>query len=182
MSTFLGIDEVEASNFIESFKSTFPGLKKFISTSIDECKKNGFVESIRKRRRHIPNIFSADIRLRAQAERQAINTIVQGSASDIVKTAMVRIEKTIRKTYSELNRKYSNDCNLFCGSTSSPRGAFLVLQMHDELIYEVNRLDLKDIRMIVQDSMENCMNFRVKMKAKVKIGTSWGSLVEMDDD
>ena len=109
---------------------------------------------------------------------------MQGSASDIVKTAMVRIEKTIRKTYSNLNRKFTNDCNLFgasCG-TSSPRGAFLVLQMHDELIYEVNRLDLKDIRMIVQDSMENCMNFRVKMKAKVKIGTSWGSLVEMDDD
>ena len=106
----------------------------------------------------------------------------------MVKTAMVKIEKTIRKSYSSLNKNFSNDYDLFRGETkgskstiASPRGAFLVLQMHDELIYEVNKQDLNDIKLIVKDCMENCMEFQVKMKVKLKIGKSWGSLTEVKD-
>lgn len=73
---------------------------------------------------------------------------------------MVKIEKTIRK-------KFPNELN---------RGAFLVLQLHDELIYEVNKSDLNEVKSIVKDCMENCIDFPVRMKIKMRIGESWGSL------
>jgi DNA polymerase I-like protein with 3'-5' exonuclease and polymerase domains len=84
LSFVMNMSESEAAAFIDSFKATFPGLKKFISNQIENCKLKGYVETIRKRRRCFPNITSTDIKLRTQAERQAINTIVQGSASDLV--------------------------------------------------------------------------------------------------
>ncbi len=95
----------------------------------------------------------------SKAERQAINTIIQGSASDLVKSAMVKIEKL-------LNKKYSH----------KSRGANLVLQMHDELIYEVDESDLDDVKAIMKDCMENCMELPVKMKVKMKWGKSWGQM------
>ena len=66
LSTLLNLDEAEAGAFIDSFKATFPGLKKFINTQIEECKKLGYVETIKQRKRQIPNIFSTDVKLRAQ--------------------------------------------------------------------------------------------------------------------
>lgn len=86
--------------------------------------------------------------------------MVQGSASDLVKSAMIKIEKTLRK-------KYRDD---------SSRGASMVMQLHDELIYEVNKKDLNDVKSILKDCMENCMDLPVKMKIKMKSGSSWGSL------
>lgn len=194
LSIFLGLSENDASMFIESFKCTFPGLKKFMNKQIETCRLKGYVETIRKRRRYLPNISSLDPRQRAQvkckiifslnssftkvftkrrnilynlkAERQAINTIVQGSASDLVKGAMIKIEKTIRKKYLTLNETNS-------------RGAVMVMQLHDELMYEVNKQDLNDIQSIVKDCMENCMELPVKMKIKMKIGSTWGSLTSV---
>lgn len=76
---------------------------------------------------------------------------------------MVKIEKTLRKKFSQ----FKND---------SGRGAFLVLQLHDELIYEVNQSDLDEVKEIIRDCMENCIDFPVKMKIKMRIGDSWGNL------
>ena len=182
LSIFLGLSENEASQFIDSFKCTFPGLKNYITKQIDHCRAKGYVETIRKRRRYLPNISNLDHKQRAQvpqkyqnllcfnqlesliivnkAERQAVNTMVQGSASDLVKSAMIKIEKTLRK-------KYRDD---------SSRGASMVMQLHDELIYEVNKKDLNDVKSILKDCMENCMDLPVKMKIKTKSGSSWGSL------
>lgn len=90
-----------------------------------------------------------------------MNTIVQGSASDLVKSAMIKIEKTLRKRYANKDQR---------------RGAFMVMQLHDELIYEVNKRDLTEVQAIVRDCMENCMELPVRMKIKMKCGTTWGSL------
>lgn len=90
-----------------------------------------------------------------KAERQAINTIVQGSASDLVKTAMVKIEKAIRKTGVD---------------------AYLVMQLHDELIFEVGSQDVEQVKRIIKEGMEDCMEFSVKMKIKLRVGSNWGNL------
>jgi DNA polymerase I-like protein with 3'-5' exonuclease and polymerase domains len=109
---------------------------------------------------------SEDTKIRAQAERQAINTLVQGSASDLVKSSMVKIDKTITKKFKTKS-----------GTAYMP--AKLVLQMHDELIYEVNDKYIKEIQSIVRDCMENCMQLPVKMKVKVKVGKTWGTLINV---
>ena len=109
---------------------------------------------------------SEDMKIKGQAERQAINTLVQGSASDLVKSSMVKIDKTISKKFKTKS-----------GTTYMP--AKLVLQMHDELIYEVNEKYLKEIQYIVKDCMENCMELPVKMKVKIKIGKTWGTLTNV---
>lgn len=166
LAVFLGgLSENEASAFIESFKNTFPALKRYIGKQVETCRAKGYIESIRKRRRYLPNIASVEPRQRAQAERQAVNTIVQGSASDLVKSAMIKIEKALRKKYASLDEE--------------GRGAQLVMQLHDELIYEVNETDLSDVQAIVRDCMENCMDLPVRMKIKMKIGPTWGSLVSV---
>lgn len=160
LSVVMEISESEAASFIDSFKSTFSGLRKFISNQIETCRLKGYVETIRKRRRCLPSINSSDYKQKTQAERQAINTIVQGSASDLVKTAMVKIEKTLAKAFGD----------------KPNRGANLVMQLHDELIYEVHRLDVDRVKDIIRDGMENCIEFTVKMKVKIRMGTNWGNL------
>lgn len=82
---------------------------------------------------------------------------------------MIKIDK-------ELKKKYSAGINNFVDREESNKGAFLVLQMHDELVYEVPENDLNDVHNIVKYNMENCMNFDVKMPVKVKFGQSWGSM------
>jgi DNA polymerase I-like protein with 3'-5' exonuclease and polymerase domains len=102
-----------------------------------------------------------------KAERQAINTIIQGSAADLVKTAMVKIGKALDKIYLRVNEKENN---------KNQRGASLIIQLHDELIFDVNEADFDDVKRIVQDCMENCIDLAVKMKVKLKSGKNWGSL------
>ena len=87
--------------------------------------------------------------------------IIQGSASDLVKSAMVKIEKNLRKSFPYSDKK---------------RGAYLVMQLHDELIYEVNQSDLKQVEKMVKDCMENCFEFPVRMKIKMRTGQNWGTL------
>jgi DNA polymerase I-like protein with 3'-5' exonuclease and polymerase domains len=90
--------------------------------------------------------------------------VIQGSASDLVKSAMIKIQKTLARKYP---------------SGSSCRGAVLVMQLHDELIYEVNQLDINDVKHIVKECMENCMELVVKMKVKMRVGQTWGCLTEV---
>jgi DNA polymerase I-like protein with 3'-5' exonuclease and polymerase domains len=86
---------------------------------------------------------------------------------------MVKIEKAFRKKYSSMN--YENSF----ASKDNFRGAYMVMQLHDEVIYEVCKQDLADVQAIVKDCMENCMELPVKMKIKMKTGTSWGSLTNV---
>ena len=157
----LGVVEEEASVFMHDFKSTYPGVKRFMDRTLTECRKNGFVTTLSGRRRYLPQITgSANQYARAAAERQAINTTVQGelmlnvksflepvwelrtfsgSAADLVKSAMNDIDRKLFEAFPKCRTplrpsKQTERSN----AHEASEGAYFLLQMHDELIYEVN--------------------------------------------
>lgn len=160
--------------------------------TVKNCRKNGFVETILGRRRYLPGIKDDNPYHKAHAERQAINTTVQGSAADIVKIATVNIQKqleTFRSTFKSHGHRESmlqNDRTgllpkrklkgMFCPM----RGGFFILQLHDELLYEVAEEDVVQVAQIVKNEMECAIKLSVKLKVKVKIGASWGELKDFD--
>eukprot|EP00116_Pleurobrachia_bachei_P000092 sb/3460354/ len=146
--------EKEAEGFMDGFKDRYKGIPKFISRTIESCKKDGYVKTMVNRVRFLPEINSDDISKRERAERQAVNTVIQGSAADLVKVAMVNIDKILQDTFPDCHVTHSERTDHI---TSPPRGAYLVLQLHDELIYEVNRDDLGVVAGIVREEMEGAM-------------------------
>ncbi|XP_018568952.2 DNA polymerase theta [Anoplophora glabripennis] len=157
----LEIDESEAILFMDSFRNTYPGIKKFIKETIDSCRDKGYIETISGRRRYLPHINEANTTKRAQAERQAVNTTVQGSAADIAKKAMVKIEQELQEVFSKTKNK--------------PK---LVLHLHDELMYEVPTKYVKKVGKIIKKNMENCVQLSVPFPVKLKSGVSWGEMTE----
>lgn len=121
------------------------------------ARQNGYVETLSGRRRYFVGIKSEHPSVRSQAERQAINTTVQGSAADIAKCAILKMEKILKT----INHRHSVD---------------FVLHIHDELIYEGPINLAKQIAILLKSSMEKCVTLSVPLRAKVKIGHSWGSL------
>ena len=176
----LETSEEEASMFVESFKRKYKGVNTFIQKTIDGCRKNGYVSTLAGRKRFLPTINSPESHARSQAERQSVNTAVQGSAADLVKKAMHRI-------YVKLQAKFKDNClrkiptseNKKRESASPPRGAFLILQIHDELLYEVNKKDVDLVLQIIRDGMEHAYKLSVKTPVKIHIGNSWGHLEEV---
>lgn len=128
------------------------------------ARENGYVETITNRRRYLPNIESDAVSTKNQAERQAINTTIQGSAADIAKYAIIRMSKNLKKID-----------NLF----KTNNRVELVLHMHDELIYEVPINLVERIANVLKHSMENCVQLDVPLKVKVKTGKNWGELNEI---
>ncbi|EDK97954.1 polymerase (DNA directed), theta, isoform CRA_d, partial [Mus musculus] len=188
----MGIKENDAASYIDSFKSRYKGINHFMRDTVKNCRKNGFVETILGRRRYLPGIKDDNPYHKAHAERQAINTTVQGSAADIVKIATVNIQKqleTFRSTFKSHGHRESmlqNDRTgllpkrklkgMFCPM----RGGFFILQLHDELLYEVAEEDVVQVAQIVKNEMECAIKLSVKLKVKVKIGASWGELKDFD--
>ena len=172
--------EEEASMFVESFKRKYKGVNSFIQKTIENCRKNGYVSTLAGRKRFLPTINSTDSHARSQAERQSVNTAVQGSAADLVKKAMHRI-------YVKLQAKFKDNCLRKIPSSetkrgecaSLPRGAFLVSQIHDELLYEVNKKDVDLVLQIIRDGMEHAYKLSVKTPVKIHIGNSWGHLQDV---
>ena len=169
----LGISEEEAAKFMDSFKSKYPAVKVFIAQTIQACKENGHVTTLLGRKRFLANIRSSNSHARSQAERQAVNSRIQGSAADLVKMAMINIDRRLSEQFGIAGSF------LFAsspGQRKPPFGAYLVLQMHDELLYEVSCGSLRDAVKIVKHEMENTMNLSVKFPVTIKTGISWGSL------
>ena len=164
----LGIADNEAAQFLETFRSKYPTMKKFISKTIQDCRSAGHVTTLLNRKRFLPGIHSTNIHAKSQAERQAVNTTIQGSAADLVKTAMVNIDRKITQLYCT-----SGTCLL---PKSLRHAAYLVLQLHDELLYEVLESDLEEVAGIVKHEMENALESSVQFPVKVKAGYSWGQL------
>ncbi|XP_044010406.1 DNA polymerase theta [Aphidius gifuensis] len=177
----LKIEEDEAKEFQDKFMSTYPGLKKWINKTLDEAKKKGYITTLMGRRRYLPGLNSDINGEKKHAERQAINTMVQGSAADIAKKAMVVIDERMRDEYSDMPMvlvDYPVKRKLRKSKDLIPRGGYLVLQLHDELIYEVNGHDLENVARIIKESMENCCQLSVPLPVKVKVGPAWGDLQE----
>lgn len=152
LSRDLGISLDEAQRFIDAYFLKYPKVKDYINRQIDRARKNGFVTTILDRRRYLPEINNKNQSIRQLAERQAVNTPIQGSASDLIKMAMIQIHRQfIRKGLSSL----------------------MIMQIHDELVFDVPKVELKEIIEIVRDGMENVLKLDVPIKVDIKIGNNW---------
>ncbi|KAM7419182.1 hypothetical protein PAMA_016346 [Pampus argenteus] len=179
----MGVEENDAACYIESFKARYKGINTFLRETVKNCIKNGYVQTLMGRRRYLPEITNTKMQIKAHAERQAVNTTVQGSAADIVKLATVNIQKQIQKTYpaAPLSHQHTHSASHHHrAGTSHLRGAYFVLQLHDELIYETTEEDLIQVARIVKREMESAVKLYVKLKAKVKVGPSWADLQDLD--
>ncbi|XP_064230756.1 DNA polymerase theta isoform X2 [Aotus nancymaae] len=188
----MGIKENDAACYIDSFKSRYTGINQFMRETVKNCKRDGFVQTILGRRRYLPGIKDNNPYHKAHAERQAINTTVQGSAADIVKIATVNIQKQLETFHSTFKSHGHREGMLQSDQTGllpkrklqgmfcPIRGGFFILQLHDELLYEVAEEDVVQVAQIVKNEMESAVKLSVKLKVKVKIGASWGELKDSD--
>lgn len=149
----LGISRTTAKNFIDSYFATYSGVQDFINSTIEKTEENGFVETISGRRRYIKAINSANKAEKAAAERIAINTPIQGSAADIVKKAMIKVNAELKQKFPE---------------------AKLLLQVHDELIAECPENQAEQVAELIKNSMESIITLDIPLKASVEIGKRWG--------
>lgn len=174
----MGMTDNEASMFMETFRSKYPTMKRFISRTIQGCRDVGYVTTLLGRKRFLPGIHSSNIHARSQAERQAVNSTIQGSAADLVKTAMVNVDREVGARYG-VPATCLLPVGVVRGVVDPPQcrhAAYLVLQLHDELLYEVLEQDLQEVAGIVRHEMENALQLSVRFPVKVKAGYSWGKL------
>ncbi|XP_023930117.1 DNA polymerase theta [Lingula anatina] len=186
----IGVEENDAAAFIETFKARYKGMRQYLQTTVEQCRTLGYVQTVTGRRRYLPGIKDTNPHVKAQAERQAVNTTVQGSAADLVKLAMNRIDSILMERFPDtakphLHKQFQSvDTRQRVHSKSDnngkPRGGFFILQLHDELIYEVAEQDSMAVAKIVKNNMENAMSFSVHLPVKVSMGPTWGSLEEVD--
>ncbi|XP_051870212.1 DNA polymerase theta [Pristis pectinata] len=189
----MGLDENEASRYLETFKSRYRGIQAFLRETVKSCQENGFVQTILGRKRYLPAIKDHNPHVKAHAQRQAVNTTVQGSAADLVKIATVNIQKRLEETFPSVAKSHGHwmckvhgDRRLGITEKKKQRemlqpesGGFFILQMHDELLYEVAENDVIQVAQIMKNEMENAMKLLVKLSVKVKFGPSWGNLQDL---
>ncbi|MCH8305275.1 MAG: DNA polymerase I, partial [Candidatus Marinimicrobia bacterium] len=152
ISGALGISMKDASDTIDEYFNRFPGLNDFIVNTIAKAREDKFVTTILGRKRYLNEIDSSNFNLRQSAERIAVNTQLQGSAADMIKIAMIRIDKRIR----EENLK-----------------SMMILQVHDELVFEVPSEELEVLQELVVSEMVGAMELKVPVKVDVGIGKDW---------
>ncbi|XP_074663190.1 DNA polymerase theta-like [Tubulanus polymorphus] len=186
----LQVDLEEAAQFIETFKAKYTGMRSYLRDTVNKCRDVGYVQTLLGRKRYLPAIKDTNPHARAHAERQAVNTTVQGSAADMVKKAMINIDDELQRVFP--NCRYSHTHKSNNPSSDSLRrhsrrlsnhhlsGAFFILQLHDELIYEVAASDLIRVAQIIKTNMENAMQLSVKFPVKIQAGPTWGSLTELE--
>ena len=152
LSQGLSISRKEAAEYISQYFKTYPKLKGFLENVVEEAKEKGYVTTIFGRRRPIPELSSSNFMQRAFGERIAMNSPIQGTAADIIKIAMVNVDKELRNK----NMK-----------------SRIVLQVHDELLIETHVSEIDDVKNILKDKMVNAANLKVKMEVEVNQGNNW---------
>jgi DNA polymerase-1 len=157
LSNELGISRTEAASFIDAYFKTYAGVRRYIDALIRKTEETGYAATILGRRRYIPAINSRNKTEKAAAERVAVNTPIQGSAADIVKTAMLNLDKALHAKGDAQN---------------SP--ARLLLQVHDELILECPRAQAEAAAKLVKREMEQAVTLKVPLRVSVEIGKRWG--------
>jgi DNA polymerase-1 len=158
LSRDLGISQDEAERFIDTYFLRYPKVKDYIQEQIKKAQKDGFVTTLLGRRRYIPEINNKNQAIRQFAERQAVNTPIQGSASDLIKLAMVKIHQALK--IKNLKTK-------------------MILQIHDELVFDVPNKELDALVDLVKDIMENVLKLNVPIKVTIKKGKNWLQMQEV---
>jgi DNA polymerase-1 len=149
------IPREDAANFIRTYFEKYPGIQQYVSETVSKVRSLGYAETLFGRRRYIPEINSTNFNVRNAAERAAINMPVQGTAADIIKIAMNRLD-------AEMARR--------------KLGSWMILQVHDELIFECPGEELEEIRSLCLDIMPRSLEMQVPLKVDTKVGRSWGEM------
>lgn len=152
LSQRLNIPRKEAATIIENYFREFPTIKSYMDGSIESARKNGYVETILGRKRYLRDINSANAVVRGFAERNAINAPIQGSAADMIKVAMINIHKTL----TDMNLKSK-----------------MILQVHDELVFDVAIEELEIIKPIIREKMVNAIQMNVPIEVEIGSGKNW---------
>lgn len=152
LSQSLGITRKQAKQFIDDYLDSFPGVKQYMEDIVKDCKAQGYVETLLHRRRYIPDITSRNFNLRGFAERTAMNTPIQGTAADIIKLAMVNFANEVKETDFH---------------------AQLLLQVHDELIFEVPKEEVEAFEKFIEKIMDNAIELDVPLKVESSYGQTW---------
>jgi DNA polymerase-1 len=142
----------EAKTFIETYFTTYPGVREFIEQTKVKARQDGYVETLLGRRRLLPDINSSNNRIRSLQERIAVNTPIQGTAADLIKLAMIRIQADLQQ---------------------QGLSALLLLQVHDELVLEVPAAELDQVKTLVKERMEAVMSLNVALQVDMHVGANW---------
>ncbi len=152
LSRDLGISKERAKEYIDNYFSRHKGVKDFIDKTLKEAYEKGYVTTLLQRRRYLPDLKSKNRQVKEFAERTAINTPIQGSAADMIKVAMINIHRRLK---------------------DEGRGAKMIIQVHDELVFEVLANEIEQIKKLVKDEMEGVMNLSVPIVAEIHTGKNW---------
>ena len=152
LSQDLSISRKQAQEYIEQYFQTYPQVKEYLDRTVREAKLNGFVTTMFGRRRPIPELSNTNFMLRQFGERVAMNSPLQGSAADIMKIAMINVEKAIKQAKLE---------------------AKIVLQVHDELLVEAPENEIEQVKEILYNEMKNAADTKVPLEVEVDCGKNW---------
>jgi len=152
LSQRLYISRKEAKELIDGYFNTYPNVRAYMNKSIQFARDKGYAETIMGRRRYLRDIHSRNAIIRGMAERNAINAPIQGSAADIIKIAMVCIHKAIK----EKNYK-----------------SRMIIQVHDELVFDVYKPELQAITEMVKDAMQNAVKLKIPLLVDLDTGNNW---------
>ena len=152
LSQQTNLSRTESKELIEAYYSTYPMLRSYIYEQIDFARDNGYVSTILGRRRYLKDINSQNAILRGSAERNAVNAPIQGSAADIIKLAMIAIQKRLK---------------------SENKNSKMILQVHDELVFDVPKYEIDEIKILIKEEMENAFKLEVPLVVDIGIGSNW---------
>jgi DNA polymerase-1 len=158
LSRDLGIPPQEAQAFIDAYFLRYPKVQDYIRSQIELCRKEGFVKTLLGRRRYLPEINNKNQAVRQFAERQAVNTPIQGSAADLIKLAMLELHRAIGQKGLK---------------------ARMVLQVHDELVFEAPQEETAQLRQLAKEKMEGALKLSVPLKVDIKQGKNWLEMEEL---
>jgi DNA polymerase-1 len=150
-----GLSREEAGRFIAAYFEKYPGVRQYLDATKEQARKNGYVQTLLGRRRFIPDINSSNRQVREAAERMAINMPVQGTSADIIKVAMINL-------YREMAQRRLK--------------SKMLLQVHDELVFEVPEGELETMRQLVPEVMDKAVKLDVPLKVDTKVGRNWGEM------
>lgn len=152
MSERLDISRGDAKNFIDQYFENFAGVKRYMDQAVARARELGYAETVMHRRRYLPDINSRNQNIRGFAERNAINAPIQGTAADIIKIAMVRIDSRLRREGMK---------------------AEMILQVHDELNFNCPENEVEQLKTILKQEMENAYPLRVPLRVEIGVGNNW---------
>ncbi len=148
----LNISRTEAKEIIENYFRQYSGVREFMDESIEKARSKGYVETVMGRRRYLRDINSANQTVRGFAERNAINAPIQGSAADMIKIAMINIHRELQR--KKLKSK-------------------MVLQVHDELLFDVRKEELPEVQALVEEKMKTALPLKVPVEVSIGTGNNW---------